>query len=151
MIEVVLNEILPDGMKHIRVMAGEAVTNADLLRYVPGAARPLARMKCERLASLSLFYGDVVYPLREVVECHVACGVGRARKLAVWKMVPEEGYRVSEIVAFLADWYFQQTHHRPEFAFMKKLPTGAESGCEVDGVMLFEAEWAMSGCVMVGG
>jgi len=65
--------------------------------------------------------------------------------------MPGEGYRLSEIVEFLAEWYFVQTRQRAGFAFARKLPRDVESGCEVDGVMLFEAEWALQGCVMVGG
>lgn len=38
----------------------------------------------------------------------------------------------------------------PELAFVSKLPKGVESGVEVSGCYLFEAEWMMAGCVAVG-
>jgi hypothetical protein len=38
----------------------------------------------------------------------------------------------------------------PGFAFVSKMPRGVENGVEVDGVMLFEAEWMPPKMVMVG-
>ena len=38
----------------------------------------------------------------------------------------------------------------PEYAFVRTLPRGVENGVEVDGVMLFEAEWMAPRCVAVG-
>jgi len=59
---------------------------------------------------------------------------------------------MSEIIEFLAGWYFTQTHQRAGFAFVRKMPREVESGeWEVDGLMLFEAEWCLEKCVMVGG
>ncbi len=152
MIEVLVNEVQADGMKRVRVVSSGPLSEAMMMQYVPGAAREFARVKVEPTMALSLFYGEVVYPLREVVDVRAECAVGHARRLAVWKLMPEEGYRVSEIVEFLAQWYFEKTHQRPQFAFMKKLPKDVESGeCDVAGVMLIEATWALQGCVMVGG
>ena len=152
MIQILVNEISQEGMRRVRVISDRRVSEASMLEYVPGAAQGFAKVKCEDTSALSLFYGEVVYPAREMVVCRAACIDGRARRLAVWKLVPSEGYRVSEIVEFLAEWYFVQTHVRPQFAFMNKLPAGVESGVwGVEDVVLFEAEWALHGCVMVGG
>lgn len=157
MIEVLKNEISQDGMKTVRLLSDRAVSDARLLKLVPGAAREWAKISRETNEGLSLHHVTITYPLREVVEVRMQNAEGRMRRLAVWKMVPEEGYRVSEIIAFLVEWYFMQTHRMPEFAFMKKLPKEAISGQLLafgegeDGVMLMEADWALQGCVMVGG
>jgi hypothetical protein len=39
----------------------------------------------------------------------------------------------------------------PGYAFTRKLPRGIENGVEVGTVLLFEADWALGGAVMVGG
>lgn len=39
----------------------------------------------------------------------------------------------------------------PGYAFTRKLPRGVENGVEVGTVLLFEADWALGGSVMVGG
>jgi hypothetical protein len=151
MIEVLKVEISPDGMKTIRLMSNRSETDARLLKLVPGAAREWAKIVRESNEMLSLHNITITYPLREMVDVRAACADGRARRLAVWKLVPEEEYRVREIIGFLVGWYFVQTHRHPEFAFMKKLPAGVEDDLDVCGVALREAEWAMTGCVMVGG
>lgn len=151
MIEVLKVEISADGMKTIRMMSNVELSDVQLLKFVPGAAREWAKIARETNEMLSLHYSSITYPLREVVDVRAACADGRARRLAVWKLVPEEEYRVREIIGFLVGWYFVQTHRHPEFAFMKKLPAGVEDDMDVCGVALREAEWAMAGCVMVGG
>lgn len=108
------------------------------------------KVNCYSTSALSLFYGEVAYPLRGALE--VKCeGWPKMRRLAVWRLMPEDGFRVSDVIEHLADWFFVQTHQRPSHAFMRKLPTGVESGIELDGVTLFEVDWALEKCVMVGG
>jgi hypothetical protein len=164
MIEVLLNELSLDGMRRVKVISDHAVREADLRSLVPGASQDFAVVSCQSTAALNVFYGEVTWPCREVIECRVACVDERARRFAVWKMMP--GERMSEVIVCVAEWYFVQTRQRPQFAFVRRMPKGAISGqrlafsgqllavdeeCEDDGVMLFEAEWALNGCVMIGG
>jgi len=161
MIEVLLNDIAVDGMRRVKVMSDHPVTEAFMRRYVPGAARGLEQVHCHNTSALSLFYGEVVWPCREVVRFQVpGIRLGepgarlRERWLVVWKFVAEEEYRLSEIILFLADWYFVQTHQRAGFAFVKKLSAVNDQLSafeEENGIQLLEAEWALKGCVMVGG
>lgn len=60
------------------------------------------------------------------------------------------GDHVSEKIKDAALEYLQQFHDLPGFAFVSKMPRGVENGVEVDGVMLFEAEWMPPKLVMVG-
>jgi hypothetical protein len=166
-IEVVMNQISVDGMKFVKVISDKAVSDAVMLGFVPGAARDLAQVKCYDTAALSLFYGEVNFPVRGVVEIPVGAPLslrdvppngerasqfgGRVRRLAAWRMVESEGYRMSEIITFLADWYFVQTHRRPQFVFVKVLPKGVERFQEVDDLCLIDVDWALEKCVMVGG
>lgn len=151
MIEILLNDITVDGMRRVKVMSDHRVTEAFMRRYVPGAAKGLEHVHCHDTAALSLFYGEVTWPVREVIRCQLTVDSLRLRNLVVWKFVAEEEYRLSEIIVFLADWYFVRAHHRPQFAFIRKLPNGIESCTEVEEVMLVQADWALNGCVMVGG
>jgi hypothetical protein len=73
----------------------------------------------------------------------------KARRFAVWQL--ERGEHVSVVVGELARWYTKRTGRVPCFAFMRQLPREAEEGMEVAGVLLFSAEWALPGCVLIGG
>jgi uncharacterized protein (DUF924 family) len=59
------------------------------------------------------------------------------------------------VIGELARWYFEQVKRMPRFVFMRRLPRGVENGTPIafrgDEMMLFEAEWALDDCVMVGG
>ena len=83
-----------------------------------------------------------------------ACGERRVRRLAVWRLMEGEGYRVSEIIEFLAEWYFVQTKRRAGYAFVKKLSVNSDQLSVFEdevGVLVLEAEWCLEKCVMVGG
>jgi hypothetical protein len=150
MIEVVINQLSADGMKFIKAMSDQAVSDAMMLGFVPGAARDLAQVKCYDTAALSLFYGEVTFPVRGVVEIP-AGRVGKVRRLAAWRMVESEGYRMSEIIEFLGQWYFTQTKRKPQYAFVKSLPKNVERFTEVDGLVLLDVNWCLEKTVMVGG
>jgi hypothetical protein len=70
----------------------------------------------------------------------------------VWRMRAgiarlERGRRVSEQVSEAAEAFLRASGIRPEYAFVWRMPSGAEEGAEVDGVMLIEAGWAPEGYV----
>ena len=140
MIEIVVNEITGEGMHRVRVVSDVAP--------VPFPITHGAEIRRWDDELLGLHYAESTYPCREVV-CVQLEGAPKPRKLAVWKLMP--GERVSEIISHVANWYFCSAHHRPQYAFMARLPKGVDNGVEVDGVTLLEADWALSGCVMIGG
>lgn len=150
MIEVVLNQLSADGMKLVRVISDQRVTEAFLWSLVPGASREFATVKPWETAALNLFYGEVTFPVRGVVEIQ-AEGWKKARRLAAWRLMDAEGYRVSEVICFLAEWYFVQTHRQAQYAFVRSLPKGAERFMDVDGLVLLDVEWCLEKCVLVGG
>jgi hypothetical protein len=140
MIEIVKNEISLDGMRTVRVVSD--------LCPIPFPVKEGANVRRWDDELLGLHYVEMEYPSMDFVDVHFE-GMEQFRRLLVWMFLP--GERVSKVVEFAANWYFQQTHHRPQFAFMKRLPQGAENGTEVDGCILIQAEWALDGCVMIGG
>lgn len=148
MIEVVVNQLSAEGMKFVRVISDRVVSEAFMRAVVPSVAREFAQVKCYDTAALSLFYGEVTYPLRGVVEVHAQLWK-KPRRFAGWRLMP--GERASEAIQTLDEWFFVQTHHRAAYAFMKSLPKGIESGTDVNGLELHQAEWCLDKCVLVGG
>jgi hypothetical protein len=152
--EIVHNHVTMEGMREVKLVSDREILEARMLGFVNGASRGLEIVKCYPTAALNLFYGEVSFPCREVIEFKLEKRL-RVHHLVVWKLVPEEGYHVSEIIQFLAEWYFVRAHQKPQYAFMRKLPAGVENGqrLEIDGyeLDLFEAEWALTGCLMIGG
>jgi len=123
---------------------------ARMLKIVPCSMRDHAKVNCYPTSALSLFYGEVTYPMRGFVDLTFE-GAKKFRRLAVWRLMKEDGYSVRQVIEILADWFFIQTHRRPQFAFMKSMPMGVDNGFEIVDVMLFEAEWAFDKCVLIGG
>lgn len=148
--EIVHVVLRVDGMCEVKVVSDVPVLERQMLRFVPGAARGLEKVNCYSTSALSLFFGEVTYPAREMAEFR-AQGWPRPRRFAVWRLMPEEGYHVSELIEFLADWFFVQTHHRAGYAFMRKLPRTVGNGDQVADCTLLEAEWAPEKCILVGG
>lgn len=148
--EIVHNRMSADGMCDVKLVSDREISPARMLRLVPVASVVHAKVNCYPTTALSLFYGEVTFPARQVVTLNAECW-RKPRRFAVWRLMQEDGLRVSEVIEHLADWFFVQTHHRPGYAYMKSLPSGVESGQELNGVMLMEAEWALDQCVMVGG
>lgn len=148
MIEVVVNQLSADGMKFVRVISDRVVSEAWMRSIVPGVAREFAQVHCYDTSALSLFYGEVTYPLRGVVEVHAQLWK-KPRRFAGWRLMP--GERASQAIHFLDEWYFVKTHRRAAYAFMKSLPKDIESGTDVNGLELHQAEWCLDKCVLVGG
>ncbi len=62
-----------------------------------------------------------------------------------------DGDRMSQAIEMAAQEFSCLFHFWPGFAFTRKLPNGIETGIEVAGTMLFEAEWMIRRYVAVGG
>lgn len=150
--EIVYNRVLSDGMCEVKLVADHELTRARMLRFVTCPCLDYAVVNCYSTAALSLFYGEVTYPLRGALE--LCCeGWIKPKRFGVWRLMKDDGFSVSQIIEWMANWYFVQTHRKPSYAFLKKLPKEAVSGQLLadSDVMLMEAEWALDKCVMVGG
>ena len=143
MIQILVNELRPDGMRRVKVVCDDPHP----LPFPLKGGRELELHEWDDEA-LGLHYVEATWPCMGVVDVQLE-GMPKFRRLVVWKFMP--GERVSEVIRCVADWYFVQTHQRPGYAFLRSLPSGAENGQEVEGVMLMQAEWALPGCVMIGG
>lgn len=148
--EIVYRLVSLDGMVSVKLVSDREISPERMMRFVTGPCRDYANVNCYPTSALSLFYGEVTFPLRGALEL-TAEGWRKPKRFAVWKLMKEDGFRVSEVIEFISQWYFVQTKRRPSYAFMKSLPQNAECGMEIDDVMLMQADWALDGCVMVGG
>jgi len=126
------------------------ISHPRMMRFVNGPCRDHAQVNCYPTSALSLFYGEVTFPLRGALEL-TAEGWPKPKRFGVWRLMKEDGFRVSEVIDLISRWYFVQTHRMPNYAFMKCFPKDVENGFELNDVMLMQAEWALDQCVMVGG
>jgi len=146
--QIVLNQLMNDGMCQVKLLSDTPVRPARMLRFVPTPALDFAEVNCYDTAALSLFYGEVTWPARDAVDIHLP-GWPKARRVVVWKIMP--GERMSEAIVAAYLQYSMLFGRMPNFAFTKQLPKTVEHGHEVFGVMLLESDWAIRGCLMVGG
>ncbi len=147
--EIVQNNLTEDGLRHLTMMSDVKVTDERMMRFVPVAAHGHAQVRCFDTAALSLFYGDATWPVRgEAVDVHCE-GWLKFRRLVAWKLMP--GERMSEAIRLAKCSYVKLFVRSPRFVFTRTLPKSVENGIEVDDVMLLQAEWALPGCVMIGG
>ena len=146
--QIVLNQLMNDGMCQVKLLSDTPVRPARMLRFVPTPALDFAEVNCYDTAALCLFYGEVKYPVREVVEMRCE-GWILPRQMVVWKLMP--GERMSEELKLACAYYFQHFFRYPTFAFVRNLPRDIGSEVEVGRVLLLQAEWAIPGCLMVGG
>lgn len=136
--EVIVDTIEAGGMRRLRVVRDAPLELEGLL----------PELKIWEDEALGLHYAEALYPYRGAVEVHFEGLPKRFRRLVCWAL---QGDRVSKGMQEGAMRFEELFGRRPEYAFIERLPTGAESGVEVDGVMLMEAEWAMPGCLYLGG
>ena len=148
MIEMVQNDISEDGMRRVRMVSDQVIDPASIefTPPLPKGAGVSSRAWSDDV--LHLHYAEWTWACMGFVDFHFEA-MPKFRRLFVWKFLP--GERVSEVIRFVSDWYFMQTHHRPQYAWMKKLPKGIEWGTEVEGCSILEADWALPGCVLIGG
>lgn len=146
--EIIFNRLTLGGIREVKLISDSAVSEERMMRFVPGPAIDLVKVWCYPTAALSLFYGEASWPAREAVD--IQCeGWPKFRRVVVWKLVP--GERVSVGVRSAASRYFELFMRWPRFAFIRHKPAEVENGIEIENVMLMEANWALRGCLMVGG
>jgi hypothetical protein len=135
-------------MREMKLLSDAPVSDARMMQFIPTPAVEFSKIHCQVTAALSLFYGEAQWPVREAVEIHCE-GWPKFRRLVVWKMMNDE--RMSLAMEDVRIYYFQLFMRHPRFAFTKRLPRQVEDGWESNGLMLMQAEWALRGCLMVGG
>jgi len=142
MIEILLNDVMLDGMRRVRVVSDAPVDTAALCPYKPVGAC----VREWRDEALGLHYVEATWACREAVSIRVS-GWKCARKMVLWKL--QAGERVSEALKDALAVYGERFKSFPAYAFLRRLPRGIEFGFEVEDVMLMDAEWVPAGCIAV--
>lgn len=80
---------------------------------------------------------------------NVRCEGWVVAKVFVFRKL-SQGDRVSVKATEAAEEYLRLYRDYPRFAYVRTMPRGVDDGVEVDGMMLFAAEWMPPRCVAVG-
>lgn len=148
--DVILNQVREDGMRVIRVRHVGALR---LGRYVPayltrtpsGAARHLPQISLREYLEEGLTVTEIEYPVINVVQVRLGTGW---RELFMVHRVWGTGLR--DCVRLGVEAWLAGAKRMPGMAFVRRLPAGVESGTELCGCPVFEADWMPEKVVAVG-
>lgn len=147
--EIIENRLTEDGFRELKLMSDVPVKEERVMRFITLAAREHAQIRCYDTTALSLFYGEARWAVRgDAVDIHCE-GWIRFRRFVAWKILP--GERMSEAISLARCAYVKLFVRCPKYAFTRSLPKSVESCVEVDDVMLLQADWALPGCLLIGG
>lgn len=99
-------------------------------------------------AVLDLHYCELAQSYRGPVEIFIPGFEKKFIRVLAWAIQKD---RVSQCMRAGAASYASMTKRWPKWAFIDKIPKGAEEGVEVDGVCLIQADWALPGFLFIGG
>lgn len=98
---------------------------------------------------LSLYYVELRQAYRGPVEIHFpALGPKKFIRVLAWAI---QGDKVSQCMQEGAQAFGRMVGRWPRFAYIWKLPVGAQEFVEVMGVMLVQVDWAIPGFLFIGG
>lgn len=143
--EVILNQVREDGMRTIRVRHEGKLR---LGRYVPAYLTPSPALP---QISLREYLGEggkvteIMYPVLSVVQVKLEAGW---RELFMVHRVWGTGLR--DCIRLGVDAWRAGAKREPGQAFVRRLPAGVESGSELCGCLVFEADWMPEKVVAVG-
>ena len=135
--KILVNEVMVDGFRRVVVGCDGLSPLAVVPRYcvdraevevVPGAAGQF----------------EVRWPVLGPVDFG-----GEGYRLRYFMVHRVYGVGVRDCVRLAVDGWRVGTREDALYGYVRQLPRGVENGFEVDGVMLFEADWMLRDCVAV--
>lgn len=117
--QIVLNRLMEDGMREVKLLSDRPVELVRMYRFVATNALDHAEVRVYDTAALSLFYGEARWPARDAVDFHLPHW-RKFRRLVVWRMLA--GDRVSVSMEEARLFYFQLFMRHPRFAFVRRVP-----------------------------
>ena len=144
--KIIANELLPGGMRRVKVISDGPIDKVLWEAAVPMDARGLVKFEELKDSALGIHTLAMEGPVCEPITFEFE---PKPRKMLVWKVL--DGQRVSEAIQQARTAFYCMTGFWPRLVFVKKLPQGADNGMMVHEVMLMQAEWALEGCVILGG
>lgn len=136
---VIENHVSEDGMHHVHLISND---QSDLEIYQADYLGRGARVEKEDGA----WHFRVEYRYQGALDVELG-GKPKLRRFVVWEVDQSVEIAIGEA----AGEFERLFGRKPLFAWMRKLPGEMENGTQVDEINLFEAAWALRGCVMVGG
>lgn len=146
--KIIVNELSHEGMRRVKVISDARIDLQRWLAAVPLEARELIKAELSEDKALGVHHLSMSWPARDKAEFGFS---QRHRRMLVWKIL--ENQRASQAIreAVVAYMRWRGVGVFPKFVFMKSLPKGAENGMLMDDVIILQAEWALEGCVILGG
>lgn len=146
--EVVLNVLTHDGTRVVKVLSDAEIDIEKYRAWVRPEALPFLETICFRDKALNLYSVEMRWPVYGPCDMQYLSPKGFRRFMVVnYQYAP----RVSECVKLAVEAFFEGTHFRPGYAFVRELPAGAGDLVELYGVTLLRSEWMPARCVAVGG
>lgn len=129
-------------VRHVHLMSNVEIGHSTLRPYgMPEDAKVAVGKE------LGVWHVRASWPYTGILDVQ-AVSWPKFRRLVVWNL---EGCASVTEAFYHAAMEFERVLYggKPEFAFMRKLPQGAQE--EVGKMQLFECEWMLERCVAVGG
>lgn len=97
---------------------------------------------------VGVWHYRAMQPYRGMIDIPAACKEGKFRRLVAWNL--DGCASVRSALQEAAREFERLFRGRAEFAFMKKLPAGAEPDMDIGDLILLEVDWMLERCVAVG-
>jgi hypothetical protein len=146
--EVVVNELMHDGMRHLKVISERDDDFERYLKVVPRPACDMHQMVIKPDLALGIFTMDLTWPVYEPFDVQVHSPKGFRRLMMVHFSY---GKRVTEVISLAAHLFFAGTGIPSKYAFVRETPRDAEDGIMVHGLSLVLSEIVPAKTVGVGG
>jgi hypothetical protein len=145
--KMTINELMPDGMRRMKIVGDTAINPERYVCFVPLEAREHLTLVPARDDLLGLHSLELTYPIFEPFDFMIH-SPKRYRRLMVVHYA--YGSRVSECIQLAWTEFFARTKFAPMYSFVKNLPADLD-GTMLNDCIVLEAEWMPARCAAVGG
>ncbi len=146
--KMTINELTHDGWRRLKIVGDAVIDVEPYMRLVPLAAREHMVTNHGQDDLLGLCSLEMLYPVYGPFDFMIHSHKKFRRLMFVHTIYAK---RVSECIDLAKVEFYCGTRFKPGYAFVQKLPRGAEDWMDVHGCVLLEAEWMPSSCVATGG
>lgn len=146
--KMTVNELTHNGLRRLKIVGDAALDAERYLHLIPTVAREHLVTRHGQDDLLGLFSLEMSFPIYGPYDLMIYSAKKFRRLMFVHHVYSA---RVSECIDLARIEFFAGTRFAPMFAYVQKLPNGAENGMDVHGCILLAAEWMPADCVATGG
>lgn len=146
--KMTINELTHDGWRRLKIVGDAVIDVAPYLRLVPLVAQKHLVANHGHDDLLDLYSLEMLFP---VYGPYKVMNYGPKKFRSLMFVHTIYARRVSECIDLARIEFFACSRFRPIYAFVQKLPNGAEDMMDVHGCILLTAEWMPANCVATGG